>query len=327
MYIWRNKRLQDSWRSTLYKITMGISPLFIILASIIWWFDGYFRQNISLSGSQLIALESTVAGIILFVWVFIFQRHKILKIQNIRALLGAIVFWWILGAWCFFHALQTTESLWFVYILIGMQPVFTILASALILHEHPKRSFYTFAATAIFASILLTLWETWWKLDVWSMKSYLYALGAAIFWWTSTTFNKIISEHNSHSYITSIRFLCTWFIAFIIIYLTWSETPFNSIIPTIKWDFYPILFIILFSNITAYQFYLAWIQKIPAIIATIFELSFPLTGFVIDFMIHDITPSSIKIVGAITILVSIIILPHCHFIEEKKKDDLRIQTA
>gem|GEM_PF-1334733 len=39
-------------------------------------------------------------------------------------------------------------------------------------------------------------------------------------------------------------------------------------------------------------------------------------------MIHDIVPSPIKIVAALTIIVSIIILPYCHFLEGEKKEKI-----
>ncbi|MCB9806590.1 hypothetical protein H6768_01600 [Candidatus Peribacteria bacterium] len=54
--------------------------------------------------------------------------------------------------------------------------------------------------------------------------------------------------------------------------------------------------------------------------ATIFELTFPLTGFIIDYAINDSLPSPMKIVAAFTILLSIVILPYCHFIEEDKNN-------
>jgi len=77
-----------------------------------------------------------------------------------------------------------------------------------------------------------------------------------------------------------------------------------------------ILFIIFISDILASALYLKSLKNIPATIATIFELAFPLTGFILDFILYDVTPSPMKVVAAFTILVSIVILPHCHFIEE-----------
>lgn len=59
------------------------------------------------------------------------------------------------------------------------------------------------------------------------------------------------------------------------------------------------------------------LRNVPATIATIFELAFPLTGFVLDYILYDVVPSPMKVVAAITTLMSIVILPYCHFVEEK----------
>ena len=80
-----------------------------------------------------------------------------------------------------------------------------------------------------------------------------------------------------------------------------------------------IIFIIFISDILASALYLKSLKNIPATIATIFELAFPLTGFILDFILYEVTPSPMKVVAAFTILISIVILPHCHFIEENSE--------
>lgn len=78
-----------------------------------------------------------------------------------------------------------------------------------------------------------------------------------------------------------------------------------------------ILFLIFISDMLATGVYYRSLRDIPATIATILELAFPLTGFILDYILYDVTPSPMKIVAAFTILISIVILPHCHFIEER----------
>ncbi len=97
-------------------------------------------------------------------------------------MIGMILLGGIGGSWCFAQALSATESLGFVFVLIGLQPIFTIITSALVLGEHPKGSFYAFAATTIFASILLTVGDTGFVLDSTSTHAYIYALLTAVFW-------------------------------------------------------------------------------------------------------------------------------------------------
>lgn len=79
-----------------------------------------------------------------------------------------------------------------------------------------------------------------------------------------------------------------------------------------------IIFLIFISDLLATGIYYRGLRNVPATLATIFELTFPLTGFVLDYMLYDVTPSPMKVVAAFTILMSIVILPYCHFIEEKE---------
>lgn len=80
-----------------------------------------------------------------------------------------------------------------------------------------------------------------------------------------------------------------------------------------------IIFLIFVSDILATGIYFRGLRNVPATLATIFELTFPLTGFVIDYMLYDVVPSPMKVVAAMTILLSTVILPYCHFIEENSK--------
>ncbi len=99
-----------------------------------------------------------------------------------KALIGMILLGGVGGSWCFAQALSATDSLGFVFVLIGLQPIFTIITSALVLGEHPRGSFYAFAATTIFASILLTVGDTGFSLEGTSMHAYVYAILTAVFW-------------------------------------------------------------------------------------------------------------------------------------------------
>lgn len=137
-----------------------------------------------------------------------------------KAMVGMILLGGVGGSWCFVHALAATQSLGFVFVLIGLQPIFTIITSALILGEHPKRSFYAFAATTIFASILLTLGDTGFALDKSSIHAYIYAVLTAIFWGSSTTLSKIVITHNSALYSLALRLFFTGLIGWIIVFFS-----------------------------------------------------------------------------------------------------------
>lgn len=297
---------------------MPLSWIYIIIASIIWAVDWFVRKSVGIPSLELIALEMTLTSLIIGTYVILFARHEIRKINNFRHILGLVVLSGIIWSWCFMQSLQTTNSLGIVFVLIGLQPVFTIFSSALLLKEHPKSSFYAFAATTIFCSILLTLWDTGLTLDMSQSLSYIYALCTAICWWTSTSLIKIITRKNSSIYIILIRSFFTALTAWWILLLSYSWQTMTHILRTITFEPIKIGYVVILWNIIASLSYYKGIRKIPASLTAIFELSFPLTGFLLDFFLYDVFPSPIKILASIVILGSIIILPYCHFIEENK---------
>lgn len=313
----RDQIIQDSWWYFFCSIIMGISALYIILASGIWWIDGYIRQSTPLTGDLLLAIETTIAGVLLLLFLWLFKKHHIRKISHMKSLIAMILLGGFWGSWCFAQAVSTTESLGFVFVLIGLQPIFTILSSAMLLWEHPRGSFYAFAATTIFASILLTIGDTGFTLNASSLHSYIYAILTAIFWWTSTTYAKIVVTKNSHLYALGLRLLFTGLLGWVIVFISHEMIELSAIAQKISMNPFNIIFLIFVSDLLAYSIYYRGLQDVPATIATIFELAFPLTGFIIDYILYDSIPSPMKVVAAMTILMSIVILPHCHFIEEK----------
>lgn len=190
------------------------------------------------------------------------------------------------------------------------------------LRERPKGSFYAFAATTIFASILLTLGDTGFSFDDSSIHAYIYALLTAIFWGTSTTFSKIVITHNSPLYALTLRFLFTGIIGWLIVILSQDMISISEIVTKASINPANIFFLIFISDLLATGIYYRGLRNVPATLATIFELTFPLTGFVLDYMFYDVTPSPMKVVAALTILMSIVILPYCHFIEENQPHKL-----
>lgn len=298
---------------------MQLSALYIILASSIWWIDGYVRQGTPIAGNLLIALEASIAGVLLLLFLMIFKKGHIKKVKNVKALIAMILLGGVGWSWCFAHALDTTQSLGFVFVLIGLQPIFTILTSALLLGEHPRSTFYAFAATTIFASILLTIGDTGFTLDSASIHAYIYALLTAIFWWSSTTLSKIVITNNSHLYTLALRFLFTGIIGWIIVLFSNEMIGAWALLDKVIESPINIIFLIFVSDILATGIYFRGLRNVPATLATIFELTFPLTGFVIDYMLYDVVPSPMKVVAAMTILLSTVILPYCHFIEENSK--------
>lgn len=130
--------------------------------------------------------------------------------------------------------------------------------------------------------------------------------------------SKIVINHNSHLYALALRLFFTGILGWIIVLLSHEMIGVAEIATKLSSSPVNVLFLIFISDLLGYSLYYRGLRDVPATIATIFELAFPLTGFILDYMLYDTVPSPMKVVAAITILMSIVILPHCHFIEEAK---------
>ena len=150
------------------------------------------------------------------------------------------------------------------------------------------------------------------------MHAYIYALLTAVFWGSGTTFSKIVLTHNHHLYALALRLFFTGVIGWVIVFFSHEMISITEMSTKIISSPLSVLFLIFISDLLGYGMYYRGLRDVPATIATIFELAFPLTGFVLDYILYDVTPSPMKVVAAMTILMSIVILPHCHFIEERK---------
>lgn len=139
--------------------------------------------------------------------------------------------------------------------------------------------------------------------------------------------SKIVLNHNSHLYALGLRLFFTGLIGWVIVFFSHEMMSISDISTKIISSPASVLFLIFISDLLGYGMYYRGLRDVPATIATIFELAFPLTGFILDYMLYDVTPSPMKVVAALTILMSIVILPHCHFIEENNKEKIDAKIA
>lgn len=70
---------------------MQLSILYIIFASGIWGIDGYVRQGNPLGGDILVALESSVAGVVMLLFLWFFKKNHIKKITDMKSLIAMIM--------------------------------------------------------------------------------------------------------------------------------------------------------------------------------------------------------------------------------------------
>jgi drug/metabolite transporter (DMT)-like permease len=186
-----------------------------------------------------------------------------------------------------------------------IQPVFAIILAAIILKEKPKKEFYIWATIAIIGSYLVTfgLNKPFISFENKTMIAALLGLVAAFSWGSSTVFGKSALKHLSYRVTSFLRFGLTSILVLILLLTTYSLNGLKEI-QSNQWII--LLIIALTTGCLSIFIYYKGLEKTKASSATIYELAFPITVIVLDYIINKNILSIPQFVGAGLIILSII---------------------
>ncbi|MBW6458336.1 MAG: DMT family transporter, partial [FCB group bacterium] len=127
-----------------------------------------------------------------------------------------------------------------------------------------------------------------------------YALLAAFAFGSSTVFGKRFTNAVSFETATVLRFGGTMVLALIFILIAGQFRAFPAI-EAIHWK---LLVVIVFTSGAMSMFiYYFGLKRIPASVATIFELVFPLSAVILDYIIHKSILNTTQWIAAAVLLV------------------------
>ncbi len=281
---------------------------FIIIASLLWSFDGILRVSLySLPPAVIVFLEHLLGVLILFP--FVFKNLKEIKNISKKEWLAIIIvslFSGALGTIFYTSALTKVNYIQFsvVVLLQQLQPIWAITTAAILLKEKISKKFLIWALLAIIASYFVTFKDL--KVNIGSgngtLIAALLALSAGIMWGTSTSFSKIVLKKVSFKIATFLRFLFAPLFAFIFI-LFLKQT--NSFIQINTSQWFTLLTITLTTGMVALLIYYFGLKKTPAKISAICELTWPVSAIFIDLFYFKHSLSLTQILGAIVVLFAI----------------------
>lgn len=293
------------------KLAPVLGALAVILAAAIWGADGIvLRPSLyHLDVPLVVFLEHVFAFAILSVVLF---KH-IGKLKTIRKGEWASLFWVALfggaiGTVAITQALFLVnfQNLSVILILQKLQPLFAILLAALILKEHPKRSFYLWAALGILGSYLITFG---FNNPVFEgnmlFTAAMFSLLAAFAWGSSTVFGKKAVTSVDFKVATYARFGLTSLIMLVVVIATGGIFALDVIGYS---ELNTLLVIAVFTGSIATFLYYYGLKRVLASKATIYELAFPVTAIVLDFVIHGTILSAGQWLGAVLIIGSMIMI-------------------
>lgn len=288
-----------------------LPPLAVIIAAILWSFDGFLRQELySISSFLVITLEHGLGALILLP-VLIYGRKELYN-TNQRTWVSIIwisVCGGILGTYFYTKALSYINyiDLSIVVLLQKFQPLFAIGLAAVILKEPITHRFIGLAGMALIGGYLATFGGQ--PISDWDDKTIiaaLLALLAAFSWGSSTVLGKHALNRISFPVLTALRLFITFFVAAVVFTTT---QPLELITELTSGQWLLILIIVFSTGSFALFIYYYGLQHLPASHTTIYELFWPLSAVALDWFIRGRTLNGIQLFGAAILLTAIILLP------------------
>ncbi len=287
------------------------APAFaVIMAAILWSFDGFIRQNLFTLPSFLIITIEHVIGAILF-FPFLLKGWKEISALRQRgwiSILWVSVCGGILGTFFYTKALSYVNyiDLSVVVLLQKFQPIFAIALAAVTLKEKITKRFLILAGMAIIGGYFVTFGDS--PMAEWDDKTIiaaLLALLAAFSWGSSTVLGKHALKRLSFKTVTSLRLSVTGAITLFVLIST-GQYEMITEMTLDHWKY--ILLIVISTGSLALFIYYYGLNHLPASHVTLYELFWPLSAVAMDWYIRGNMMSTVQWMGTALLLGAIILL-------------------
>ena len=286
------------------------APLFVIIAASFWGVDSILlRPHLyTLPVPLVVFLESIIVAVLLTP--ILFKKYtdlRNLKTKDILAFLGVALFGGALGTMAITKALFYVDyvNLSIVVLMQKLQPVFALILAALLLKEKLPKDFFKWATLSIIGALLMTFGLNIPNLDTGdhTVIAALFALLAAFSFGFSTVLSKRALKNITYEIGTYLRFVATSIIMFLVVLLVGDFSAVNEV-TDFQWMIFGI--IAFTSGGLAIFLYYYGLKRISASVATIAELSFPLTAILLEYFLHDNMLDWLQWIGTIILIYSII---------------------
>ena len=282
----------------------------IIFAALLWSTDALLRQSLyTISPLLIITLEHGIGALIFLPLIkkFWFEIKKLSQ-SDWASMLWISLLGGICGTYFYTKALSYVGyiDLSVVVLLQKFQPVFAMSLAAIILKEKLSKQYMMLATMAIIGGYFITFGgKTFPNWDDNSLIAALFALLAAFCWGSSTAIGKKALVNLHYSAVTGLRLAITTVISFLII-LIFNLEVLSTHISINQWK--AIIVIVLSTGTVALFIYYYGLNKLPASHTTLFELFWPLSAVIIDWIKNGEPLSMTQFLGAGMLLSSVTFL-------------------
>src|SRR6185369_2245057 len=223
------------------KKILAFGPLFVIIAALLWSFDGVLRISLySLPPAVIVFYEHVLGAIVLlflsFKW---FKDLKKMSTKEWIAIGIVALFSGALGTILYTAALgKINYTSYSVVVLLQqqLQPIWAIGMAAILLKEKITKKFLLWAALALIAAYFISFKDLQvnFATGAGTITAALLAIGAGFMWGTSTAISKFVLNKVSFSTATALRFFLAPVFAFAFI-LGGNQTQALFTLTPIQW--------------------------------------------------------------------------------------------
>lgn len=287
---------------------LSFGPLFVIIAALLWSFDGVLRTNLYALPPAIVVFYEHLLGVILLLPILPKWLPDIKKMTKKEwfAITLVALFSGALGTIFYTAALGKINYIQYsvVVLLQQLQPIWAISAAAILLKERVTKSFLGWAALALLAAYMITFKDLRVNLGTGAgtVIAALFALSAGLLWGSSTAISKFVLNKVSFLTATAMRFILAPVFAFIFI-LSFGQTPQLLAVTQTQW--LNLVLITLTTGLVALAIYYYGLKKTPARVTTICELVWPASAVLIDYFYFHKTLSLTQGSGILLLLFAI----------------------
>jgi drug/metabolite transporter (DMT)-like permease len=284
--------------------TSGI--LWITAAAVLWGTDTVLRRPLTdvLQPVQLVFYEHAILGLAVLPILWRSRRH----LSQITGRTWAAIFGmaWIgsaLSTVLFTQAVQSGSPTTAV-LLQKTQPLFAIGLARSVLGERWPARFLTVAAIAVVGAYFVAFGDGNW-LSPWrsiEFRPAVLALAAAAGWGFSTVWGRITASRVPFELITTLRVLCA-----LPVLLAIAAFQGEVVVPATR-TLPPLLWLALVPGFAALMFYYHGLRTTAASEATIAELAFPITAWLLNWLVLGVAATSLQLAGFTAVWLAIFTL-------------------
>lgn len=286
-----------------------LAPIFIIIAAILWGFDGIvLRPELyTLPVGLVVFLESSITAV--YLSPILFKNIATLKNMDYIdwiSFFGVALFGGAIGTLSITKALFYVNfvNLSIVILIQKLQPLFALTLAAIILKERLPKKFFYWAGLAILGTYLMTFGFHLPKIssDNKNLFAAMYSVLAAFSFGFSTVLSKRALKNVNFELGTYLRFGISTLIMLIIVLSFGELGAIHSVSNTQWWIFILIAFS---TGGPAIFIYYYGLKNITASSSTILELAFPLSAIILEYILHGNILSLVQWIGVAILIYSI----------------------